>query len=56
MPKKKRKIIIGEFEQRILVKALVEFRNQLLGDGKPTEDINELILKVIDAPKYRWWR
>ena len=50
MPKKKRKIIIGEFEQRILVKALVEFRNQLLGDGKPTEDINELILKVIDAP------
>ena len=56
MPKKKRKIIIGEFEQRILVKALVEHRNQQLGDGKPTEDINDLILKVIDAPIYKWWR
>ena len=56
MPKKKRKIIIGEFEQRILVKALVEHRNQLLGDGKPTEDINDLILKVIDAPIHKWWR
>ena len=56
MPKKKRKIIIGEFEQRILVKALVEHRNQQLGDGKPTEDINDLILKVIDAPIHKWWR
>ena len=56
MPKKKRKIIIGEFEQRILVKALVEHRNQQLGDGKPAEDINDLILKVIDAPIYKWWR
>ena len=55
MTKKKCKIIIGEFEQRILVKALVEFRNQLLGDGRPTEDINDLILKVIDAPIYKWW-
>jgi len=56
MAKKKCKIIIGEFEQRILVKALVEFRNQLLGDGMPTEDISDLILKVIDAPIYKWWR
>ena len=55
MAKKKCKIIIGEFEQRILVKALVEFRNQQLGDGRPTEDINDLILKVIDAPIYKWW-
>ena len=56
MTKKKCKIIIGEFEQRILVKALVEFRNQLLGASRPTEDINDLILKVIDAPIYKWWR
>ena len=55
MAEKKRRIIITEFEQRILVKALAEFRNQLLKDGRPTEDVNDLILKVIDAPAYRWW-
>ena len=56
MAEKKRRIIITEFEQRILVKVLAEFRNQLLGDSKPTEDIDILILKVIDAPRYKWWR
>ena len=56
MHKRKYRVILTQFEQRILVKVLAEFRNQLLGDSKPTEDINDLILKVIDAPKYRWWR
>lgn len=55
MVKKKHRIIVTEFEQRILVRVLAEYRNQLLGDRKPTEDINELILKVIDAPRYKWW-
>ena len=56
MTQKKQRIIITEFEQQILVKVLAEYRNQLLGDRKPVEDINDLILKVIDAPKYKWWR
>ena len=56
MVEKKRRIIITEFEQRILVKALVEFRNQLLEDNKPTDDVNELLLKTIDTAKHRWWR
>ena len=33
-----------------MVKGLNEFRNFLLREGKPTEDINTLLLKVIDAP------
>jgi hypothetical protein len=37
MTKKKRRIIITEFEQQILGKDLSDFRNQLLNDGKPTE-------------------
>ena len=56
MIKKKHRIIINEFEWRILVKAVTEFRNQLLGADKSTEEINDLILKVIDAPIYKWWR
>ncbi len=35
MSQKKRRIIITEFEQRILVRMLAEYRNQLLGDRKP---------------------
>ena len=26
-------------------------RNEYLREGKPTEDVNDLILKIIDAPK-----
>lgn len=52
----KHKVIVTDFEQRLLVKALVEFRNQLLDTGKPTDDINELLLRIIDIKKHRWWR
>lgn len=52
----KRRIIVTDFEHRLLVKALAEFRNQLLEVKKPTEDINALILKAIDASKTRRWR
>lgn len=56
MTEKKRRIILTDFEHRLLVKALAEFRNQLLQIKNPTEDINDLILKVIDAPTIRRWR
>lgn len=53
---KKYQIALTDFEHRLLIVALAEFRNQLLKNEKPTEDINDLILKVIDAPKARRWR
>lgn len=56
MTEKKRRIVIADFEHRLLVKALVQFRNELLRTEKPTEDINDLILKVIDAPQNKLWR
>ena len=33
-----------------MVNGLMDFRNSLLEQDKPTEDVNELILRVIDAP------
>lgn len=33
-----------------MVSGLADFRNDLIRDEKPTEDVDELILKVIDAP------
>ena len=38
------------FDQRLLVNGLVEFKNGLERQGKPTEDVENLIMKVIDAP------
>ncbi len=43
-------VTLDDFEQRLMVNGLTDFRNDLLREDKPTDDINELILKVIDAP------
>ncbi len=50
MADEKKVLTLDEFEQRLMVSGLMDFRNDLLKDEKPTEDINDLILKVIDAP------
>lgn len=41
---------LNGFEQRLMVNGLVEFKNDLTKNDKPTEDVDDLILKVIDAP------
>ena len=41
---------LNDFEQRLMVNGLVEFKNDLTRNDKPTEDVDDLILKVIDAP------
>lgn len=40
---------LDSFEQRLLVGALTDFRNELLREERPTEDVDVLLLKVIDA-------
>lgn len=44
---------LSDFEHRILVNSLADYRNDLIRDKKPTEDVNDLLLKVIDAPRRR---
>lgn len=46
----KRIIALDSTEHRLAVRAMYEYRNSLLREGKPTEDINKLTLKIIDAP------
>lgn len=46
----KRVVMLDDFEQRLMVNGLTDFRNDLLRAEKPTEDVDNLILKVIDAP------
>ena len=43
-------VTLDDFEQRLMVNGLADFRNDLILEDKPTEDVDDLILKVIDAP------
>ena len=50
MAEEKVVVTLDNFEQRLMVSGLADFRNDLIRDEKPTEDVEELILRVIDAP------
>ena len=60
MAEQKVMVQLDNFEQRILVGAMAEKRNDLLREAKPTEDVDEILLKLIDAPpvkqRGRWDR
>lgn len=47
--KEKYYIALDDFERRVLVNCLNNMRNRLIADGKPTDDINDILLKVINA-------
>lgn len=49
MREKKYHILLDDFERRVIVRCLNEIRSQLILTGKPVEDVNEIILKIIDA-------
>ena len=34
-------------ERRLLTMAMLSFRNKLLSSGKPTEDVNELLIRLM---------
>ena len=53
MRDEKRVVTLNDFEQRLMVRGLTDFRNDAIRDGKPTKDLDGLILKVIDAPTKR---
>lgn len=50
MSEEKRVIEVDDFDHRLMVNGLADFRNDLIRDEKPTEDVDELLLKIIDAP------
>ena len=43
-----RKIEIDEYEQGILINALNLLRNQQIRDRRPTDPIDELIMKIVE--------
>lgn len=47
---KVKRLTLDRYEHGLLVKALYEEWHRMLAEGKPTEGMEDLILKVIDAP------
>ncbi|MBQ3497968.1 MAG: hypothetical protein IJA87_02440 [Clostridia bacterium] len=45
---KKTKLKLTDFECNLSINGMNEFRNMLLSDGIPTEDVDELLLKIIN--------
>ncbi len=46
--RKTKKLEIDEYEQGILINALNLLRNQQIRDRRPTDPIDELIMKIIE--------
>ena len=51
--KEKRQITVDRDEWRLLIRALVDKRNEFLAHDLEPYEVNELLLKVIDAPRKR---
>lgn len=44
-------IEVDKYELGILINALNDLRNRLISEQKETEAVDELLLKVLDAPE-----
>lgn len=49
----KRVIEVSDYEHRVMMVALNDRRNDFISENKPSEDVSDLLLKVIDAPSKR---
>ena len=53
MFEQKRVISMTDHQQRVMVRGLNEARNGAIQEGKPPEDLDEVLLMAINAPTKR---
>lgn len=46
----KRVLELDRYEHGVVINALNDMRNDLIGEDRPTDIVDELLLKTIDAP------
>ncbi len=51
---KKYYIALDDFERRVIVNCLNEIRNNLISNGKYTDAVDEVLLKIIDTKKKKF--
>ena len=49
--KEKYYIVLDEYERRNIINSLNELRNRLIANGRYTDAVDELLLKIINAKK-----
>ena len=54
MRDKKYYIALDDFERRVVVNYLNEMRNNLIANGKYTDAVDEVLLKIIDAKQKKF--
>ena len=50
MKEEERVLTLDHYEHGVMVNALNELRNDLIEEQRPTDAVDELLLKTIDAP------
>jgi predicted N-formylglutamate amidohydrolase len=50
MKEEKRLLTLDQYEHGVMVNALNELRNDLIEEQRPTDAVDDLLLKTIDAP------
>ncbi len=43
-------IAIGEYERRIIISSLNNLRNKLIAEGRYTDAVDDVLVKVVHAP------
>ena len=51
MQEEKRVLTVDRYEHGILIHALNDMRTELIDEERPTDAVDELLIKTIDAPK-----
>ena len=46
----KRVLTLDKYEHEVVINALNEMRNDLIGENRPTDAVDDVLLKAIDAP------
>ena len=54
MRDKKYYIVLDDFERRVIVNCLNEMRNKVFADGKYTDGVDEVLLKIIGAKQKKF--
>ena len=50
MKEEKRTLTLDSYEYGVIVNALNDMRNDLIEEQRPTDAVDELLIKTIDAP------
>ena len=54
MMKQKNYLVLNDQEHRLMIESLNQLRNKLIADGKYTDAVDEVLLKIIGAKQKKF--